>query len=225
MTDSRAADERLRAAFQALGDAAEAECPGEERERIWRAVAGELPARERRELVNRMATNPAYAEAWRIADEMWRSSHAGVTNRANTADTAVPRLWWWTPGWLAAAAVLVIGIGLAVTTQLNRAPAGTFREATQYVVNPLVPADAELARDAFRLRWTPGPEGSRYQVTVTTEDLRVLTIAPDLTTPELVVDRGVLSGLGAGARVFWQVVVMLPTGERVSSQTFVVRVQ
>ena len=61
--------------------------------------------------------------------------------------------------------------------------------------------DATLPRDAFRLRWTPGPQDSRYQVRVTTEDLRVLTTVSDLTVPELVLDRELLSGVAPGARV------------------------
>ena len=60
---------------------------------------------------------------------------------------------------------------------------------------------------------------------MTTDDLRVLTTATDLTAPELTVPPERLSELAPGARVLWQVVVALPGGETVSSETFVVRVQ
>jgi hypothetical protein len=62
-------------------------------------------------------------------------------------------------------------------------------------------------------------------VRVTTDDLRVLTVAADLTMPELVIQRDLLSQVAPGARVLWQVDVMLPGGKRVSSQTFTTRVQ
>ena len=60
---------------------------------------------------------------------------------------------------------------------------------------------------------------------MTTDDLRVLTTAAELTAPELTVPPERLSELASGARVLWQVVVALPGGETVSSETFVVRVQ
>ena len=103
---------------------------------------------------------------------------------------------FWTRPWLAAAAVLLVGAAVGVVFQLTPAPRDdTFRDADHYVIEPLVQPDATLPRDAFRLRWTPGPPDSRYQVRVTTEDLRVLTTASDLTVPELVLGSDLLSGL------------------------------
>jgi hypothetical protein len=62
-------------------------------------------------------------------------------------------------------------------------------------------------------------------VRVTTEDLRVLATAADLTAPEFAVEPAVLAGLPAGARVFWQVDVSLPNGERRTSSTFITRLE
>ncbi len=53
----------------------------------------------------------------------------------------------------------------------------------------------------------------------------MLTTAVDLTAPELTLPRDLLSDVAPNARVLWQVVVALPGGETVSSQTFVVRAQ
>ena len=106
-----------------------------------------------------------------------------------------------------------------LVTWLNRPQqVNEFRDQAGYVVRSLVPSETLLSRDAFRLRWTPAPQGSRYQVRVTTEDLRVLATAEDLTVPELLVERERLTGLSAGARVLWQVDVSGPGGERVSSE-------
>jgi hypothetical protein len=122
------------------------------------------------------------------------------------------------------AAALLLGVSIGVVSWVNLQPADELRDPGSYQVNSLVPAETVMPRETFRLRWTPGPQGSRYDVRVTTEDLRELATAQDLTEPELVVERDRLAGLLPGARVLWQVDVRLPTGERVSSQTFVARV-
>jgi hypothetical protein len=219
VTGRQTADESLRAAFRALGDTARETCSEEDLERIWRAVAGELPAAERRVLVDRMATDPACAEAWRVAEELRRAS------QGESISSATPLVRSWSRSWLATAAVLVLGVAIGLVSWLNRPQGDEFRNLPGYVVDSLVPSEAPLAREAFRLRWTPGPQGARYQVRVTTDDLRVLATADDLTVPELLVERERLTSLSPGARVLWQVDVVLPNGERVSSQTFVVRVQ
>jgi len=219
VTDRHAADESLREAFQALGETSSGELSAEDRERIWRAVSGDLPASERRDLVDRTASNPALAEAWRVAQELWRDAPQPIP-----AATGGARFW--TRSWLAAAAVLFIGIAAGLVFQLSPPSRDTFRDPDHYVIEPLVQPDATLPRDAFRLRWTPGPQDSRYQVRVTTEDLRVLTAVSELTVPELVLDRELLSGVASGARVLWQVDVTLPGREGiVTSRTFIVRVQ
>ena len=218
MSDRQPTDDALRAAFQALGDTSHAEISAADLDLIWRAVSGELPAEERRELVDRTATEPALAEAWRVARELREAAGDPTPDAVRS-----PSLW--RSSWLAAAAVLLIGAAIAVVFRLS-APSReeTFRDADHYVVEPLVQTDATLPRDAFRLRWRPGPPESRYRVRVTTEDLQVLTTVSDLTVPELVVDAAQLSSVAPGSRVLWQVDVTLPGGESISSQTFSVRV-
>lgn len=216
----RSGDEKLKEAFQALGSSPAAGCSDEELDRIWRAVAGELPAEERRELVERMAVDPACAEAWRVAQELWRAANGeadttGVETRGRS----------WHPSWLAAAAVLVLAVGAVVLMRVNAPPADEFRDPAGYAVESLVAPDASLPRGAFRLRWAAAPAGARYDVRMTTEDLRVLATARGLTTPELVVDPDRLSGVASGTRVLWQVDVTLPGGERVTSPTFTARVE
>jgi hypothetical protein len=212
-------DERLRNAFQALSETSAEELSAADVERVWQAVAGELPAEERRELVDRMSREPALAEAWRAAQELRRAA-AGATDAA----TAKPRFW--TTSWLAAAAVLLIGVAAGIALRFSPFDRNdTFRGADHYVIEPLVPQDTALPREAFRLRWNAGPPDTRYQVRVTTEDLRLITSVSDLGVPELVVDPSLLSSLAPGARLLWQVEATLPGGGSVSSQTFIARVQ
>ena len=92
-------------------------------------------------------------------------------------------------------------------------------------VSSRLATDAALPRDAFVLKWKPGPQGSRYLVRVTTEDLQVIMTAPELTAAEVTVPSTALAPVPAGGRVLWQVVMSSPAGETESSQTFVTRVQ
>jgi hypothetical protein len=225
VTSDRAADDRLRTAFYALGESARDDCTADELDRIWRAVSGELPPDERRDVVERVAASPACAEAWRVAHLLWTEAQGGAVAQEGSSPAPPTSRTWTAPSWLAAAAVLLIGVGVAVVSQVGRESGDTFRDSTRYGIESLVPAGTTLARDAFRLRWTPGPDGSRYDVRVTTEDLQVLESVSGLTAPELALDRELLTPVAAGGRVLWQVDVTLPSGVRVSSQTFIVRVQ
>jgi hypothetical protein len=224
VTEPRGSDERLAEAFRALGDThGTEEVPEDLRERIWLAVSGALPPEERRELVERTITDPGCAEVWRVASELWRASQASP---AGGAAVPAPRpVTRWAPRWLAVAAVLLLGTTIGVVSLLNRAPGDEFRASSGFVVKSLLPTDVPLPRNAFRLRWTPGPEGSRYQIRVTTEDLRLLATAADLTAAEFAVEPAVLAGLSGGASVLWQVDVSLPNGERLTSPTFISRVE
>jgi hypothetical protein len=212
-------DVTLQEAFRSLAALPGPELSDERREQIWLAVSGELPPSERRALIDRIATDAASAEAWRVAHEMWlafqpadrMASHGLVTR--------------WSSRWLAAAATLAVAATIGIVSLLDSAPADEFRAMPGYVVTSLVAADTALPRDGFRLQWMPAPAGSRYQLRVTTEDLQVLATATDLAVTEFVVPRAQLAALPDGATVFWQVDVFLSTGERITSPTFVVHVK
>jgi hypothetical protein len=210
-------DESLRSAFQALADSS-GECSRDDLDRIWLAVSGELPADERRELVERLATDPACAEAWRVAHELRRNLPTALVHERRPA--------WRSAPWLAAAAaVLLIAASVVFVSRRDQSGDTTFRDPGRPAIASLVPTDRALPKGAFQLRWSPGPQDSRYQVRVTTEDLRLLTTVADLTRPEVVIDPARLADVPPGSRILWQVEVTLPSGERVSSPTFVARVQ
>ena len=121
--------------------------------------------------------------------------------------------------------MLLAAIGSVIVFQRIQPVDDTFRAGDSYSVESLIDADAALPRDQFRLRWTPGPPDTRYQVRVTTEDLQVLTVAADLPVAEVVVPGDSLSPVASGGRVLWQVNARLPGGGTISSATFVTRVQ
>jgi hypothetical protein len=226
VTTWRENDGALRDAYQAAIAGSAGECTPDDVERVWEAVAGRLDVDRRRDLIDRMAGDPALAQAWRVAVELGRA-------RGGDAPAVVPKASGFQPRpparWLPAAlmglaATLIVAAGIRVML-VNRTPADTFRTAAGTAVESRVASDAVLPRDAVVLRWSPGPDGSRYSVRITTEDLKVLTTAAELTAPEFTVPRDVLGSVPAGGRVLWQVVLAAPGGETVSSQTFVVRVQ
>ena len=226
----RDADQRLRAAFQDDREPASGPVPDDLQEQIWRAVSGDLDPEQRRALVDRTASDPAVAEAWRVASALWqaRQEGGGITegSRASVMPMPTRRPRPWASPWLAAAAALVL-ITTIVTIQYRRSgPAGDeFRVAPGATVQSLVPDDASLPRDEFRLRWTPGPENARFRVRVTTEDLRILVSAGELMEPELVVSPAALADVPSGARILWQVEMALPAGPTITSSTFIVRVR
>ena len=212
-------DEPLRQAFQALPASTGDACGIEDLDRVWAAVAGELPADERRALVDRMAIDPALAEAWRVAHALRRDhpADAGV-DAQRPASVSM--------SWLATAAVLLLLTSMVViVSRIDRSNGDTMRDAGGARIESLIADDAAMPRDAFRLRWSPGPPESRYQVRVTTEDLQVLTTVANLTEPAVTIDPAALAALKPGARVFWQVEATLPGGEHLTSATFAVRIR
>lgn len=210
----------LRRAFQGLAETAGGECSEDDLDRIWKAVAGELPVDERRRVVERVGQDPAWAEAWRLAQELWRASESAPA----AAVPKRPSLSW--PGpWLAAAAALVLAVGAGLVVRFLPPGGDTLRNGAAYVVEPAVSGEPTLPRDAFVLRWNEAPAGTRYQVRVTTDALEMVFTAADLTVPEVTVPAERLSGMPADTRILWQVAATLPSGETVESRTFVVRVR
>ena len=210
-------DSALQEAYQAAVTGAGGDCATEDVEMVWQAVAGDLDADRRRDLIDRMATNPALAQAWRVAVELSRARGG--------PDAAHGRSVRWLPAAvMGLAAALIVAVGVRAIL-VNRAPADTFRAGAAATVESALQSDAPLPRDAFVLRWKPGPVGSRYAIRVTTDDLKVLATASDLTAPEFTVPQATLAPVPAGSRILWQVVMSSPGGETISSQTFVVRVQ
>jgi hypothetical protein len=209
------ADERLRAAFQARRTAATTPegCPAAAD--LWSAVRGELPLERRRTLVDHTSACGACAEAWRLAMDLSREL------------PSASRPWHKSFAPLAAAAVLVLalagGVWLFWAPRPVEAPG--FRGGEAPVIRSLLREDAALPRSDFRLRWSPGPDGSRYDVRVTTESLQVLAGGQRLAEPSFLVPESALAPLPKDSRILWRVEAVLPGGERAASATFVTRLE
>ena len=222
MKENEAAAELLRARFTSpprgavVGD----DCPAPDR--IWLAARNETPWSEIRSLLDHAAACPACTVAWRLAREQHRTEARAVPMAA----IPVPRpdRRWLRYG--AAAAVLFVGAGLALYRWSPKEPESPGMRATAPIaIRALVPDGGALPRQGFRLRWTPGPPGTRYSIQVTDERLATLAEAPSLERPEFLVPEAAVSRLGPDERILWQVKAVFPDGARVTSDTFLARVE
>ncbi len=208
--------ERLRRAWASLSDGAvQAEsCP--DPDRWWRAVRGELPPEATRGLVAHTLTCGACAEDWRLARE------AAMTLPLPDAP-ALPRPWSEGLGALFAGAAAAAAVVVATTVARPRPSA--YREADAVVVRSRIPEGRPLPRSQCTLRWSPGPAGSHYALRVATEDLTLVAVARGLEVTEYRVPETALAALPAGAKLLWQVEAQSPDGTRLSSMTFVTRIE
>jgi hypothetical protein len=213
-------DARLRAAFHAREPSGESG-PHPSGDELWEAVRRELPAERRRALVDHTATCAACAEAWRLAAEM-AAEAAPVADRPPLRR---PVLTWLAPLAAAAAVLVAVGAGLWGSRAPVAVEAPGYRGDEAAAVRSLVGDGGELPRGDFRLRWSAGPDGSRYDLRVTTESLEVLWDASGLEQTSYVVPPSALAPVPSGGRVLWRIEVARPDGGRDASRTFVTRVR
>ncbi len=217
---------RLREAFRALS---ESEGVGEgdvDTLKVWQAVAGELSPEERLEVIDKVALEPGYAEAWRLATELFEASGGSISSPVPEARGESRRACEctlsWSPYVLAAAAVLVVGLLGVLVSQRTPPDEPVYRGG---VVVPLTGAEESLPRNDFRLRWqAPGGRAIRHP-----GDDRGPS-HPRHRFGSLVA--GVRGSRGddwksflAGAKVLWQVEATLPDGSVVQSGTFITEVK
>lgn len=205
-------------------------------DRLWAALAGELPAEERRALVDHVALCAACAEDWRMAAALQREMREDERQSRPASDampTVVAGPWRRMRAPLVAAAaavVLAVGVGLwemerqpAEQGEWTQAPVQRSATAPHLLISPV--AGASLPRDHFELTWSGGPEGTVYDVTVMTGDLTErLHQSRGLTSLEYEVPAAALETVASGDELAWHLVAVLPDGTRRSS-TFRTRVR
>lgn len=213
----------LRRAFASLAGTAPAATPGTcpEPERIYDAVRGELPPDELRRIVEHLADCPDCAEAWRLAAAF--EEEGGVPAPA-ASPQPFPRL-------VAVAATVLVAVLAAglwwTTVQTPEAP--VYRAAGDAAVVSLLSEGEPLDRDEPVLRWEvapPGaPEGTTYDVLVTTADLDLVSEASELAEARYEIPAEALAGLPSGAELLWRVEAVTPEGRRIASPTFVTQIE
>ncbi len=219
--------ERLRRGFAADRHAPRPEeCPPPEQ--IGRAARGELAPREVRDVVEHLAACGECAEAWRLA----RAFEEEAAGEEGGTEPATPPASRWparafAPWAAAAAAVLAL---VATGLWWSERPAGptqapVYRQGAEVTIHSQVPEDKPLPRDHAELAWSGAPEGSTYDLSLSTEDLRTLDQAEDLEEPRYTVPAKAFDGLASGAKVLWRVEAHLPDGRTVASPTFVTAIE
>ncbi len=210
--------ERLRRAFSSAAESETADDHALGTDRIWQAVRGELPPGEIEEMADQASRSPETAAAWRLAVELSREIDA------NRDDVVVRigrrRFTGWALG-LAAAAVIMIGVGLPMYRSIAPGPTPTLRAADRFQIASELSADEALPRDAFELQWTSAGEGALYDIVITDSNLAVVDRASFLEEPRYHVRASALTELPAGAEVWWKIDATRSDGARVSSPTFV----
>ncbi len=195
------------------------ECPSAEA--LWKSAGGELMKQENEEIILHIGECGACAAAWRLAREM-------AKDKVPVGDSQLargPTVRAWAP-WLAAAAVLLVAVALGVQLTgpwSKRQP--VYRAQEDAWLTPVTADGDSLPRDQFVLRWNAGPEGTSYDVRVTTEDLDLVAQGRMLDASEFMVPEEALAALPAGARLFWQVTAHIPDGRRLDSDSFLVVVE
>jgi hypothetical protein len=203
----------LRAALQKLADTAPME--GVDTERLWRTVTSEVSAEERREVVEKVAQDPSWAVAWRLAQEMWTASRESTAPVRVVRTTSRP--WQW--GALAACLAAAVGLGI---WNAQGPPAVGHRDPTGARIESLLRSEGTLSRADAVLRWT-GPPGATWDVRVTSDDLVNVHATSGVAATEYRLPDGFVAQLPPGSRVLWQVEARLPGGGTLRSDTFVNR--
>jgi len=214
LDDARVA--RLREAFASAAEVAGQgeRCPAHEA--LWRSTRGELGRREAEELILHLGECTACATAWRIA----RDLRSDEPRAAVVTGPAIRfRLHWVRLAAAAAvvAAAVVVGIELWIP---GRGPAVKFRSGEGDWIEPLEREGEALPRSQCLLRWAPGPDGTTYDVRVTTEDLDPIARGRGIRVAEFLVPAKELDPVPTGERIVWQVTAHLPDGTRVNSRSF-----
>ncbi len=100
---------------------------------------------------------------------------------------------------------------------------GVFRDQGNDYKILASPEAGSLPRSACNLRWSTGPDGTRYDLIVTDGDLEILSTVKGLEEPEYTLPQ---EKIPASANEFlWRVTARLSDGRSVSSETFTTTVE
>nr|WP_216669550.1 hypothetical protein [Corallococcus exiguus] len=202
---------------------------------VWRAVRQELPVEERRAVIERVAADPAWAQAWRLAKAMSQAAAeaergapavvpaTGVEAPAKVVSLTARRFWQGRQAMAAMAATVVVLVGAVVVVRQQQAQVDPtrIRGGAAEAITSQVPDATALPREQFVLRWSGVPQAVSWSVQVSSEDLKVFHRAERLESREYTVPVDVLAELPSGARVLWQVEARLPDGSVQRGSTFV----
>lgn len=221
MTTAGFSDARLRESIAGMAEivGSDDDCP--EADHLVLSGRGELNPSDDEAIVLHIADCTACAAAWRIARDVGPARVPAVHPAARK--TTLQRTWVRVAA--AAAMLLVVSSAGWYLMAPDRENPTVYREQEDELLRSLLVEDEALPRDRFLLRWSAGPEGTAYDVLVTSERMEPLSRGLGLDRPEFQVSEGELGALEPGSRVLWQVTALLPDGRRIESHTFFVRIE
>lgn len=195
-------------------------CP--ETEELWASAAGELDADADEAIILHLARCTECSSIWRLAREMLLTDHVSESSVVPIGDRRPPRTWRRVLIAAAAAAILV-GVGLSTGLLVRNKPSPpVFREQHGDQTLVAAPETRLLPRAACRLHWTGGPEGSRYDLTVSDGNFEILATVKGLTQPSYTLPQQEIPE--TAVELFWRVTARLPDGRTLSSETFTTRI-
>jgi hypothetical protein len=222
-------DDRLKEGFASARNVAAdaASCP--DASLIWDSAAERLTEDENESLLRHTVTCGACAASWRLAREMLNEA-LPVETSGDPVDASSrfasgrrpagrPRPLWFG---LAAAAVLVLAVSFVAVQQFQTIgptePA--YRMTPRGEIRAGVDPAAPLPRDEMVLRWSGAPDGTTYDLRVTTDRLAPLHRAFGIERAEYRIPGNAFADVPSGAVILWTVTAHLPDGRRWSSVSF-----
>ena len=215
MSDARPSVETLREWLRASEGTARSHeaCP--DADRLWSAASGEADAVTTSAVVAHTVACGACSMSWRIAVDLIEVSGAG---RARARGT--PRITWGLASF-AAAAVLVVAVGLGIVLRNGPSPDLYRLPAASADVRSLLEDGSAIPREAPLLRWSPVEPGAAYRVDVSTDSMRLLDRSPWTVATEYRLPEAALADVPSGGKIVWLVQVRLPDGRRLDSAAFI----
>ncbi len=206
----------LRRAFVAVSPSAapRADCPPAGQ--IWEGVRGELAPVVLRQIIHHVASCSLCTEAWRLAEKL----------EENPAPSLSSRVGWWrsTATAMAAAAVLVLAVGLSLRDAGPAATPPAFRAPGGDEIELL--SAGPLPREDCVLRWRGPDTADYYQLRVVSavDPLHPLVEETRIEATEYRVPEDVLSGLAPDTTLLIHLEAVDPTaGPPAITATVVVR--
>jgi len=184
-------------------------------ETLWESATGRMARAENRAVILHIAECASCATAWELARELAPAGEVADRAPVTSWRRSVPAI---------AAAVLFAAVALWLWKPMEiHEP--IYRDTSgDWIVSELE-ADRSLDRGECTLRWSAGPDGTTYDVRVTTADLTPIAQGLDLTEPSVRVEPSSLASVPSGEIILWRVTARLPDGRKTASITFRTRVE
>jgi hypothetical protein len=196
-------------------------CPSDDE--LWASASGELNPAANEAVILHLARCSECSSIWRLAREMLPADHLSQPSVVSIENRRRSQRWLRVllP---AAAAAILIGVGLSTGLFLRNDPASppVYRQQDSDATILASPETRTLPRDSCRLRWSAGPDGTRYDVIVTDGELEILATVKGLGQPEYALPEEKIPNFTR--ELFWRVTAHLPDGRKLSSETFTTRI-